>query len=273
MEEQGIQEHLRKAVVEAIASRTVGIGVLNNTGIGTGTLIGHRGKRYVLTAEHVITGAAIETMRFWFRPPRAMIDKAAKDASPAELGKGTVGDLVPIVAHSTSDVADLALLEIDPRFELPPGTEVYDLSMSASFGAWQLQAIDGLSLFVFGFPIENSRTISKIGNKERRYLGTAWFQSQYREEINAPDKWSSITSKFDASKDFLFEYNAPDYGVMHPGGFSGGGVWAVSEAPGRPVWTSEPVLLGVVLRYFKRRGLLAAAQVPAVFSVLRDHAH
>jgi hypothetical protein len=201
-----------------------------------------------------------------------MIDRAAKDASPAELGKGTVGDLMPIVAHSASAAGDIAVLEIDSRFELPPGTEVYDLSMSAPFGDWQPQKIDGLSLFVFGFPIENSRTISKIGNKERRYLGTAWFQSQYREEINAPEKWSSITSKFDASKDFLFEYNAPDYGVMHPGGFSGSGVWAVSEAIGRPVWTSEPVLLGVTHTYIERRGLLVATKMPLILTILQDHA-
>jgi S1-C subfamily serine protease len=64
MDQQAIEVHLRKAAVEAIASYTVGIAVLDNTAIGTGTLISYLGKRYVLTAKHVIAGAAIETIRF-----------------------------------------------------------------------------------------------------------------------------------------------------------------------------------------------------------------
>jgi hypothetical protein len=200
-----------------------------------------------------------------------MIEKAAKDATDADFGKGTVGALLPIVAYSTSTDADIAVLEIDPRFELPAGAEVYDLSKSTPFADWQPQGLDGLSLFVFGFPVENSRTISRVGNKEQRYLGAATFESRYFAETNAPEKWSGLTHKVDPAKDFLFEYTAPDEDSMHPAGFSGCGVWVASDIPGRPVWTSEPVLLGVVHRYFKSRGLIAATQMPVVLSVLRDH--
>lgn len=263
--------HLRKAAVEAIASHTVGIAVLDNTAIGTGTLVSYLGKRYVLTAKHVIAGAAIETIRFWPRPPRAMIEKAAKDATDADYGRETVGVLFPVAAYSTSSEADIALLEIDARFELAAGAEFYDLSRSAPFGDWRPEGLDALLLLIFGYPTENSRPLRRVGNMEQRFLGATAFESRYFAESNEPEKWKGLPYQLDPAKDFLFDYPQPIEDAMHPRGFSGCGVWVPCDIPGRPVWTSEPVLLGVTHTYLKSRGLIAATQMPVIFSVLRDH--
>jgi hypothetical protein len=271
MNEQAINEHLHKATYEALASYVVGIAILDNTAIGTGTLISYRGKRYVLTAEHVITGTTIETIRFWFRPPQAITVKAAKDTTDAEIGEAKVGLLVPIVGFSTSTVADIAILEIDPKFEMPVGAEFYDVSKSAPFSKWQPEELEGLTLFIFGFPTDNSRAFDRVGNSVRRFLGATIFLSKFDLATTAPPSWKGLASSIDPSKDFLFSYTIPDVESIQPRGFSGGGVWIASDTAGRPLWTSEPRLIGVIHTYFKSRGLIAASQMPVVLSVLRDH--
>jgi hypothetical protein len=267
MSEHVLNEHLRKATVEAVATYTVGIAVENNTGIGTGTLITYRDKHYVLTAAHVIGAAKAETIRFWPRPPKAIIEKAAKDTTDEEVGAKTLGQPFPIVAISTTAVVDVAVLEIDPTFELPPGAEFYDLRRSVEFAEWNPERIDGLSLFIFGFPADNSR---EVENTMQRYLGCATFVSPFSKDENAPERWKGLDN-VDSASDFLFTYPISDDWPILPHGFSGSGVWVASDILGRAVWSSEPVLIGVTHSYFRQRKLIAATQLPHVVGVFLEH--
>jgi S1-C subfamily serine protease len=56
MYEPSINEQLRLATLERIASYTVGTTVEKNTGIGSGTFVTDGTDRYFLTAAHVIDG-------------------------------------------------------------------------------------------------------------------------------------------------------------------------------------------------------------------------
>jgi len=60
-----VNEQLRLATLERIASYTVGIAVEKNRGIGTGTLVTDETDCYILTAAHVIPGADTGAARFF----------------------------------------------------------------------------------------------------------------------------------------------------------------------------------------------------------------
>jgi hypothetical protein len=96
-----LDEQLRLATLERIASYTVGIAVEKNTSIGTGTLITDGTDRFILTAAHVIEGADISGARFWLRPNRALIEKAAIDTTENEVGRMTAGASISIVEIRT----------------------------------------------------------------------------------------------------------------------------------------------------------------------------
>src|SRR5277367_4598761 len=110
MRERPIDEHYQTAIVERIASSTIGIAVRDNKSVGTGTLIAHRSRRYVLTARHVVTGVDPTSIRFWCRPATPIREKSAKDVADAEIGKATVGELFPIQSAEENATLDIALL-------------------------------------------------------------------------------------------------------------------------------------------------------------------
>ena len=90
-----INTQQRQALVERVACYTVGIASNENTCIGTGTLVAIDAYHLVITAEHVIKDADVESIRFWCRPPAPIIEKAAKDLSPSEIGRLTEGRKFP----------------------------------------------------------------------------------------------------------------------------------------------------------------------------------
>src|SRR3954464_10360330 len=118
-----INDQQRRALVERVACYTVGIAANENTCIGTGTLVAIDGYHLVITAEHVIKEAAVQSIRFWCRPPAPIIVKAAKDLSPTEIGRLTEGRTFPIETIITDSEADLAAIKIPTDFQLPQPNE------------------------------------------------------------------------------------------------------------------------------------------------------
>jgi S1-C subfamily serine protease len=161
IQEAALHENMRVATVERIARYTVGIGVEENRWMGTGTLISSGPDRYILTASHVIEGAQPNEMRFSCRPSAPIMEKAAKDVTDAEIGAWnfTMGYKFPISNVVEDRDADIALLKIDPAFGLPGAAEYYDIDKSREFKSWPVQALEGLSLFLYGFPVDNSRPL------------------------------------------------------------------------------------------------------------------
>lgn len=98
-----------------------------------------------------------------------------KDVTDAEIafGRYTSGSTFPITTIIEDAAADLALLKIDPAFELPGAAEYYDLRKSNDFKNWPVEQLDGLSLFMFGFPIDNSRPLLTVGNRTFYFIGCA----------------------------------------------------------------------------------------------------
>jgi hypothetical protein len=263
MHDDALNEQLKLATIEKIASYTVGIAVEKNTGAGTGTLITDGVDRYVLTAAHNIQDVDIEGVRFWLRPNKGIIEKAAQDTTTKEVGRPTVGFSLPIVETRIDPKRDIALLRIDNSFVLPEGPEVYHLGRSFEFSHWPEEQLDGISTLMFGFPVANSRLLHTVGNNTFCFLGAANMLSRYSIRTNA-DKFKGLSNSVSPDTDFLLEYTGED---IDPHGFSGCGVWIPTDTQGRKVWTSDPVLIGVSNQYFRRSNLISATKLPAIVTI------
>jgi hypothetical protein len=267
MTQVALDEHLRVATIERIARYTVGIGVEENTLVGTGTLIASGEDRFVLTAHHVIEDVPLGKINFWCRPPAPIIEKAAKDVTDAEVGFGryTPGTAFPITTIIEDAAADIALLKIDPAFKLPGASEYYGLRNSDDFKNWPVDQLEGLSLFIFGFPIDNSRPLHTVGNRTFYFIGCASYHVFYSGDTNTRH-WMRLSSKFSPAKDFLLDYSPPE--GIKPHGFSGAGVWVITASKNQLVWGSDPALLGMVYKSFESLSLVAAVKLPKILELL-----
>lgn len=265
---QGATDHQTfLAILECVASFTVGIAVSDNTGIGTGTLITAGNKRAVLTAEHVIRGAEPQQIRFWCKPNAPLVERPAKDVSASELRKLTAGIHFPIETVFVDAKVDLALLILESGFELPTSAECFDLSKShvlTNPGT----TLDGLSLVCFGFPVDNSKLVMTTEDRGFSFLGCTLNVCYYDAKLNA-DLWDQLPSSMSRDKNFLLKYNRADESIEPPG-FSGSGAWISASTEGQVVWNADPLLVGVVHRYFKKFSVLMATNLITIFEFVSD---
>ena len=177
----------------------------------------------------------------------------------------TVGATIPIVEIRTDPATDIAILTIDDSFVLPDRAEFYQLAKSYEFAVWQDALLDDTSILIFGFPMANSRPVATIGNNAFSFLGTASMISRYSMTLNNT-AFKSLSSDVSSEKDFLITYTGVGDGI-HPGGFSGCGVWVPTDSRGNLVWNADPLLIGVVHRYFAKSQLIAATKLPSIVTI------
>ena len=262
-----INAQQRLALVERIACHTVGIAANDNTCIGTGTLVTIDEQHLVVTAEHVIKNTDAQKIRFWCRPPAPIIEKAAKDLTPSEIGRLTEGRRFPIETIITDSDADLAAIKLRSDLKLPEPNDFYSLDRSRQLASWPEEELDGLSLIYFGFPVANSLPLGTVGEKAFHYLGCAHGICRYDKTLNTQE-WKNFPSSFSPDKDFLLKYNLSQENIA-PHGFSGCGVWVGSENPKKLVWGSEPLLIGTIHHYFPQRSLLAATKIGRILGIAK----
>jgi hypothetical protein len=264
MQDEVMDEQLRLATVERISSYTVGIAVEKNTGMGTGTLVTDGTRKFILTAEHVVRGVDMAGVKFWLKPNAALIEKAPTEATIKDVGALTVGRKIPIVEALTDQNQDIAVLRIANEWTVPEGAEIYHIGRSFEFMKWPDAQLDGISIMMFGFPVDNSKPLHTVGNNTFRFLGAASMLSEYSSKTDS--EGSKRLSGVSPEKDFLFEYTGRSLNI-EPHGFSGSGVWIPSDTRGRKVWTSDPILIGVTKSYFRKPNLIAATKLPAIVTL------
>jgi hypothetical protein len=71
-----------------------------------------------------------------------------------------------------------------------------------------------------------------------------------------------LSSPISPEKDFVFEYSGSELGIG-PGGLSGSGVWVIPIDHTKKVWSPDPLLIGVVHRYFRKLEIIAATKLSA----------
>jgi hypothetical protein len=267
MTDSAINAQQRLALVERIACYTVGVAGNENTCIGTGTLVTIDQQHLVITAEHVLKGVDVQSIRFWCRPPTPIIEKAAKDLSRSEIGRLTAGHKFPIETIITDSDADLAAIKLFSDFKLPEPCEFYSLDKSRQLARWPEDSLDGLSLIYFGFPVANSLSLGTVGEKNYYFLGCAHGVCHYDKALNT-QPWKNFPVSISPDKDFLLKYNLSQENIA-PQGFSGCGVWVGSEDPESLVWGSEPLMIGTIHRYFPKTSLLVATKVPRILGIAK----
>jgi hypothetical protein len=256
-----LNKQVRLATEERISRYTVGIAVKENQGIGTGTLITYNnGQHLILTATHVIEDCDPHTFRFWLRPG-PMKEKPAAETTHRDIGGYTTGISLPVVEITKFNDLDIAIITLDSSYQLPTEADYYDIYKSIDFTNWQENRIDKLSLFVFGFPVGNSRIISFNETSALRFIGCASFASEYSTEYNN-NKIRQLASAISNNNNFVFEYTGTESGIS-PDGFSGSGVWVLPYDPSKEIWSSDPLLLGVIHRYVKKFNIIAATKLSA----------
>ena len=266
-----INAQQRLALVERIACHTVGIAANDNTCVGTGTLVAIDEYHLVVTAEHVIKNADVQNIRFWCRPPAPIIEKAARNLSPSEVGRLTAGEKFPIEAIITDPSADLAAIKIPSDFQLPEPNEFYLLNKSWQLAKWPEEELDGLSLIYFGFPVANSLPLGTVGERAFHFLGCAHGACHYDTKLNAGE-WKKLSSSLSPDKDFLLRYSLSSENIA-PFGFSGCGVWVGSEDPKSLVWGSEPLLVGTIHSYLEKSSLLVATKIGRILAIAKHTAN
>lgn len=262
-----INAQQRLALVERIACYTVGIATNENTCVGTGTLVAIDEYHLVITAEHVIKDADVQKIRFWCRPPAPIIEKAAKDLTPSQIGRLTEGRQFPIETIITNPDTDLAAIKIPTDFQLPEPNEFYLLNKSWQLAKGPEEQHDGLSLIYFGFPVANSLPLGTVGDKEFHFLGCAHGACHYDNALNTQG-WKNLSSSLSPEKDFLLRYNLSQENIA-PSGFSGCGVWVGSEDPKSIVWGSEPLLVGTIHSYLAKSSLLIATKIARILVIAK----
>jgi hypothetical protein len=253
------------AIVERIAAFSVGIAVNDNTAVGTGTLVASGTKRLVLTAEHVVGDADPAKIRFWCKPPSPLIQKRASEVTQTELTKLTSGRLFPIESVATDPNADLAVLSLDPEFKPPGSSEFYNFSLSHSL-AHPSADLEGVSLLCFGFPVANSKEITRSGQHAYSFLGCACHACYYESELNK-NLWNRIPSAFSPDSNLILRYRKSEE-WFEPQGFSGCGVWVATEAPKDLLWKAEPILAGVVHHHMKKLEVLIASRLSSIGDII-----
>jgi len=248
----------------------VGIAANDNTCVGTGTLVAIDEHHLVITAEHVVRDADVQSIRFWCRPPAPIIERAAKNLSASEVGRLTAGEKFPIETVITDPSADLAAIKIPSDFQLPEPNEFYLLNKSWQLAKWPEEDLDGLSLIYFGFPVANSLPLGTVGERAFHFLGCAHGACHYDTKLNA-EEWKKLSSSLSPDKDFLLKYSLSSENIA-PFGFSGCGVWAGSEDPRSLVWGTEPLLVGTIHRYLERRSLLVATKIGRILGIAKHTA-
>ena len=266
-----INAQQRLALVERIACHTVGIAANHNTCVGTGTLVTIDNCHLVITAEHVIKDIDVQNIRFWCKPAAPMIEKAAKNLSPSEVGRLTAGENFLIETIITDSSADLAAIKIPSDFPLPEPNEFYLLDKSWQLAKWPDEELAGLSLIYFGFPVANSLPLGTVGDRAFHFLGCAHGACHYDAKLNTGE-WKRLSSSLSPDKDFLLEYSLSPENIA-PFGFSGCGVWVGSEDPKSLVWGSEPLLLGTIHSYLGKSSLLVATKIGRVLAIAKHIAN
>jgi len=241
IDEQQLDKAIYMACNEAILRSTVGIATNQNRGIGTGSLVSYLGKRFILTAEHVMAGVDPLQCRFFIPPPAPLREHSMLDGIPGEFGPPTPGDVLQVGSPLLDHINDVAAFPLASTFLIPSYMNFFRIEQG-------VEAInDGASIIVLGFPVDNSATFGAVVPGHLfKALGLTSSQATYSDSDQ--DRYV-LHSSFDRDQHFIVEYSGLDERIG-PHGFSGAGAWCVRVSES-PVWRTEPLLAGVITGRYK----------------------
>ena len=224
--------------------------------VGSGSACRWKGKRFVLTAKHVLEEASARDIRFFLRSTGA-IDWGTRPSQPL---------IAQIVALEVEDVVrcqyeDLACIILGQN---ESGRHLEFADLPKDFG--DVPPAGGGTL-ITGCPTDQSITVA-----EGYQQGTHWraFALQPRGcwAVVVDDPPRYFPSSFDSAKHFLLRYDPAEEGAL-PHGFSGSGVWYRRRRVDS-LWAADPVLAGVQVRWHGESKLMIAVRSEVVRQFLEE---
>ena len=184
---------------------------------GTGSVIKWGQHHCLLTAKHVISDAAENELRFFFRPVRILDRRSRADIEREGYVEFHTGWSVEIYNIFRCDWEDIAVLTINP------GPKYLNAEFCEFRSGW-IDPQDGTRIYSLGFPTHNPLTVevTRAGNNEQRILGLnplVW-ESTVTPKPSSLIEGYSAENPFNAERHFLAPWNVVDQ-TMTPHGFSG----------------------------------------------------
>jgi hypothetical protein len=240
-----LEEQEKLALTDAVLQSTVGITGLDASGtlagfLGTGTLKRAGALSGILTAEHVVRPCLAAPKRLRFMAP-------APDPHN-DAGK-TLLPVVPVNIRQihTDDVVDLAFLEFNEslgddrfaNFRVIP--ELNPMKVSDWTGC------------MVGYPSAIAQQLP----------GTPAYVVARRWEMlpTLPSDTIAPSDKYDPGTHFLLSY--PPGESLHPGGYSGSGIWGWELSQGE-VWSPKPIYTGMAVAYNRNSAALIATKLSPI---------
>lgn len=242
------------AVEEAVTSHTIGIiGETEDgprSGIGTGTAIEWRGRRMILTAAHVVRATDPSQLGFLFRPEGTIQREYVENRTPSV--RFFRAEEIELRGIRSLDPLDLAVIDVSPELDVNHPVTFFPLDSVATTPA------PGTMVMIIGLP-------SALGQEV--YAGHfAASRAIAYERVQEPTALSAI----DPATEFAVTYTyGEDVGPdgIHPGGFSGAGIWSYQETNSL-IWFASHALGGVLTTYFPARRLATGLRVETIVRAL-----
>ena len=274
LSEQGKQEvqafvhRISRFVVffHTVAPAELAPATLYESSVGTGFLVQYRGRKYFVSALHNFfyeegglrgVAASWEAARFKFRGSQPINFEDSRTFPPGQL---TIDSGVSI-PHSFPEGLlidqgnDLIAVEVDgdhPSF----ATGLFvDIDQDGYGGALQHE----MSLVTLGNPFAGR--ISIPGNQEVSALIPHLDHVLFDVNLKTP-----LTDL--PPGDYFFMPYSLHQEQIPPHGFSGAPIFVQGGSDAEPVWSATPQIAGVVLRYFDKYRVIAAAKTEVVTRLL-----
>lgn len=233
------------AIEERVASHTVGIASRHEETIGTGVLLSHCGRVYVLTAAHVIRGIPLDELCF-FRAggnlPRIRFEERTNCGM-------TWAQQIPVIRshrHPKHRKIDIAALEVDGQLLQDGYCFPFERLGQCVVPGYTHRVVS------IGYPASLGRVVAPGSLAACSCI--YWTRVRLHLNIGGFDPWTHFVVHFEP--DFAHE--------LEPLGFSGAGVWYQGDT-GR-IWEPSPRIAGLVIRYVPRVRMLECLRA----DVLRD---
>ena len=268
----GLNSEQHRAFSERVFSQTVGIVNLVRAPhrapngktasveeMGTGSACRWRDRNLVLTAKHVVEGAGPSQLRFFLRPS-GKIEWVAR-SGPVEFAERELLEVDDVITCGWEDLA--ALVSARTHADSP---SLHFCALPDKFGT--VPPAPGVTLIIgypgdLSFPVASSRQPTGSIN----YACAATPAACWASVVDETPRF--FPSSYDSDRHFLLHFDPAEEGSM-PHGYSGTGVWYQS-ATKREIWTADPVLCGVQVRWHRESNLMIAVQSEIVRQFLEEN--
>jgi hypothetical protein len=276
-----LSQYSEHAFLEALHWRTIGIVNLipittvqqgkshTSETLGTGVATVWGKSRLIITAKHNLVGAGRSDIEFFPRPSTRLsfaesFEEVTAGANRRDVLEGRT--VLPIAAIHRADTEDLAAIELTASSELQKNIHFHALPDTSS-----ITPSNGTTLTCLGHPSSTAVVtgVQRVPGNDTFSLAVILTLISGTLSSHPPD--GAELPDYTPTDHRLMTFAAAERG-LHPGGFSGAGVWYPEQhqnAEEGRVWIPRPGLAGICVSYYPRKRILRLIRIERVIEFLR----